>query len=402
MKRLTDWLKQRSLLLGITLLCLLFVAGCLLWALGSLTHGVSAREIAFGDHRSSLSSLIHNPLGLPQTLLAWLLGLVLHSYVGLRLASVIWGAVGIAAMAYVLLHWYGPRAAWFGSALFVCSAWFLHLARLATTDILLVVAPVVLFASYVLLLQYGKTSIGRLGWLALQGCLLYVPGMIWLMLLHGFWQRRELAATWRRIRLWPERAAVTFLILLFAIPLAADTWLGQTKVIALELLGLPQHLPHLSDIAANAGHQLLFLGVRGTAAPDAWLNHLPILGMFCLIMLVAGLYFYLTHFTAKRSKLLLSVGFVSFVLASLGGSATISLLVGWLYLIITGGIAYLLYQWFKVFPRNPVARSCGIAIVTIAVAMACLYGLRQYFIAWPHNRPSQNAFQVRTVPPARL
>jgi hypothetical protein len=401
-KRLTDWLKQHSLLLGITLLCLIFVAGCLLWALGSLTHGISAREVAFGAHRSSLSSLVHNPIGLPQTLLAWLFGLVLHNYVGLRLASAVWGAVGIAAMAYVLLHWYGPRAAWFGSALFVCSAWFLHLARLATTDILLVVAPVVLFASYVLLLQHGKTLAGRLGWVALQGCLLFVPGMIWLMLLHGFWQRRELAAIGHRITSWSERTATTLLILLFVIPLTVGIWLGQTKVTILELLGLPQHVPHLGDIAANAGHQLLFLAIRGTTAPDAWLNHLPILDMFGLIMLVAGLYFYLTHFTAKRSKLLLGVGLISFALASLGGSATISLLVGWLYLLITGGIAYLLHQWLKVFPRNPVARSCGIAIVTIAVAMACLYGLRQYFIAWPHNRPSQNAFEARTIPPARL
>ena len=69
----------------------------------------------------------------------------------------------------------------------------------------------------------------------------------------------------------------------------------------------------------------------------------------------------------------------------LGGAVTLSVLVPTLYLIVVAGIAYVLHFWLRMFPRNQLARGTGIAVVSLAVALACAYNLQQYFVAWPHN-----------------
>jgi hypothetical protein len=82
-----------------------------------------------------------------------------------------------------------------------------------------------------------------------------------------------------------------------------------------------------------------------------------------------------------------------FVLVGMGGPVGLSVLVPLAFVVAAAGIAYLLHEWLKVFPRNPLARGFGVALVTVAVLVSCVYNLRAYFVAWPAVDTTQTIFR---------
>jgi hypothetical protein len=51
-------------------------------------------------------------------------------------------------------------------------------------------------------------------------------------------------------------------------------------------------------------------------------------------------------------------------------------------------------QWFTVFPRNPIARGSGIAVICLMLFFSVLYQTRVYFVAWPHTTATRQAFDL--------
>ena len=82
----------------------------------------------------------------------------------------------------------------------------------------------------------------------------------------------------------------------------------------------------------------------------------------------------------------------SMFLVGLGGVVSLSAPIAILYLISATGITFLLKEWLSMFPINPIARILGIGLVTVAVLISAVYGIRSYFIAWPHNTVTKTTF----------
>ena len=135
------------------------------------------------------------------------------------------------------------------------------------------------------------------------------------------------------------------------------------------------------------------LFIRGPQYPELWLGKAPILDVFALVACILGIYFYLTHWKASRSRYLAVLALFGFVLVGLGGPVGLSILVPLLYMAVATGLAYLLRDWLKTFPNNPLARSLGIGLVVFAVTLSCLYNYRAYFIAWPHTAVTKATFR---------
>jgi hypothetical protein len=68
------------------------------------------------------------------------------------------------------------------------------------------------------------------------------------------------------------------------------------------------------------------------------------------------------------------------------------LMLPFVYLIVAAGIGFMLQQWFRVFPRNPIARTLGASLITIAVISSSGYNLTHYFIAWAKAPETQSTF----------
>jgi len=157
-------------------------------------------------------------------------------------------------------------------------------------------------------------------------------------------------------------------------------------------VGLPHTFDEPINVVKRLGLSVTYLFYRGPAQPALWLDRLPVLGIFGIVSFLLGVVFYVRHIAAPRTRQLLAMFAICAVLFALQGPVTYSVLVGLVYLVVTGGIGYFLHEWLHVFPRNPLARGLGYALLGIVIALACLYSLRSYFIAWPHNTATQSAF----------
>ncbi|MEO7364487.1 MAG: hypothetical protein ABIV43_03200 [Candidatus Saccharimonadales bacterium] len=392
MKPLRKRLKQYSRPVVGLVAAIISLLGLFLWRLWSLTPGLSPTEYATAGATYGWHGLVQSPLFLPIDFLrSSLFSLAGHHGILLtRLPNVVFGIVTILLLGFIIRAWHGTRTAVWATLMFACNAWVLHISRLASNDSVYLLALPLLLVVQLYMLKKPTKPLVWYGSLTTCVLLLYVPGMIWLVLLSLYWQRRGLVAGWRaRTARWQRGLYV--LLALGVLPLLPYlTQLSHLK----QWLGLPEQFS-FSEI----GRQTLFvpvhLLVRGPLDAERWLAHAPILDAIALALAVIGIWFYITHFSATRSRVLTSFTAVGVILIGLGGSVGLSLLVPMLFIGVAMGIAYMSREWLSVFPRNPVARRLGLAILSLAVAVSCAYNLRAYFVAWPHNPSTLATFQAQ-------
>ena len=163
----------------------------------------------------------------------------------------------------------------------------------------------------------------------------------------------------------------------------------------LNWLGLPQHFASPLHIVKEFGAVFYHIFIRRPLLPNLWLGRLPILDIFGVIAALTGIYFYAVHIKATRTHLLFVSFLIGAILIALEGPVSLSIVIPIIYIFIAAGLAYLLNQWLSVFPKNPIARSLGYILISLAIAMSVVYNLRSYFVAWPHNSASISVFDVK-------
>ena len=376
------------------------VAALFLYHLGSLAPHVSPTEqrtIAASQH---YSYVVHNPLHASYKTLTWVSLHIpkLPELWRARLPSVMFGLATIALASYILHRWYGRRSATFGFLIFISSPWILHVTRFAGADITYVFAMTALLAAHSYLHDHQESLMAWFVWLMVVAYVCFIPGLLWFAVLAAIWQWRTIGSAWSELSIWLK-------LLSLAIPLGVLGILAQAfaedRSLITTWIGLPA-VPSPS-LLAHLPRQLLgtlsFIAWRGHEAPELWLGDLPLLNAFLLAGLAAGLFFYARHWQAARAQMLASYVILGVLLISLG-VVSIGLIVPILYVIATAGIAYILHLWLQVFPRNPLARGFGIALIALLVGISCYYSLLQYFVAWPHNPDTKRVYagtsQVRT------
>ncbi len=393
-QKLRGTVREHRRLFGWLLAALVVVSWLLLYKLGSLVGGLSQTEVTAATAPVGWHGIYHQPLDLPLKLARSVVFAPFpdHGQTLTRLPNVLFGALAIVSFGGLIRLWHGRRTAVLATALFAFGAWTLHVSRLASFDVLYLWAMPTLICSHYLLRKHYQSRAVWYGNIVVWGLMLYIPGLVWLVAADIVMQRRFLSLGWQHHKLWRQRLFSIFLGLLW-LPLLAVNLARSGQAIA--WLGLPAHfaapLTVLKQFAAVPAH----LFIRGPQYPELWLGKAPILDVFVLIACILGIYFYATHRQSPRSRYLAVLAFLGFLLVGLGGPVGLSLLVPLLYIAAATGIAYLLHDWLKTFPNNPLARSLGVGIVVFAVALSCLYNYRAYFIAWPHNAATKVTFQYR-------
>jgi hypothetical protein len=367
--------------------------GLLLYQLGTLTAGLSPLELMTNQAIYGWHGIARQPLYLPLNLVRSIVFVAAshHGALITRLPSVVFGAMSVTLFAALINFWHGSRTAILATILFACSGWLLHVSRLASNDILYIWAPLLLLVTQLLMHKYVKKPFVFYGSLACCGLLLYVPGMVWFVLLSLYWQRAAIRLGWAHHKLLWQRGLYVFVgIIWLPLLIYRLTTLTTLKT----WLGLPQRF-----VLSQIGRQLAFvpvhLFIRGPVDQQRWLGHAPLLDLFALAMTLAGIWFYGTHLRATRSRLLASYTFVGLILVGLGGAVGLSILVPIMYIFAATGIAYLLHEWLRVFPVNPLARRIGIGLVVVAILASGAYNIRAYFVAWPHNEVTLSVFRER-------
>jgi hypothetical protein len=384
--------RENRRLLGWLLAALVIVGWVLLFKLGSLVGGLSRSELTAASAPVGWHGLYHQPLDLPLKLIRSVAFVVFpnHGQTITRLPNVLFGALAIISFGGLVRLWHGRRTAVLATAMFATGAWTLHVSRLASFDVLYLWAMPTLVCSHYLLRKYYQKTLVWYGNIIVWGLLLYVPGLIWLVLADIVLQRQTLHNGWKQHKRWWQRVFAVLFGLIW-LPLLAYNLTRSGQL--LTWLGLPQHLAAPATLLKQFVAIPVHLFIRGPQYPELWLGRAPILDIFALAACVLGIYFYATRWKTPRSRYLALLAVVSFILVGLGGPVGLSLLVPLLYMAVATGLAYLLHDWLKTFPNNPLARGLGIGLVMFAVVLSCAYNYRAYFIAWPHTAVTKATFR---------
>ena len=381
-------------IVGLTL-ALALVAGLLLYRLGSLAGGLSSGEVAVMNTPLGWHGIYAHPLYLPLKLVRSIIffATIHHGQTITRLANTIFGLMTVATFAATVRSWHGRRTTLLAVILFATSSWTLHVSRLASYDVLYLGAIPLLMLGYSLRQRYPKSAIVFYGSALSWSFLLFVPGLVWLVLLTIAYSWRDITNAWVEQSGWWRRSLFVVASLSW-LPLLLPDLLRSNSDLRL-WLGLPTHFPTLAAIGKQLIAVPVHLLVRGPSYPDIWLGRLPILDAVTLALTIIGCYFYVRHWRAHRAKMLSLIVISGTILIGLGGPVGLSLLVPVAFLLAAAGLHSLLQRWLKVFPDNTLARSLGISMVVIAVSVSGAYNIRSYFVAWPHNTTTQAVFHYR-------
>jgi phage shock protein PspC (stress-responsive transcriptional regulator) len=355
--------------------------------LGSLVAGVTQPEQSLLLTRG-MNSIINNPINAPYRLIQ---KLIVHVFgmnpANVRMASILM-AFGFAYTFYfVVRHWYGRQVAIITSSLFITSAWFLHISRTGTPDVMQF--GILLLLGFYLWLkreQRHPAFIVLVG--AAVSLLLYTPGFLYLFVLATVWQRKRIATIFKS----PFYAVITVAVMIVLLtPLAYNL---QSREFAISFLGLPAAWLHdMAYVPRNILRTVGYLGVLGPNTPGQWLGRLPLLDFFVLIFSVLGAYTHAINRRLDRSKLVLGGFGVAIILTSLGGTIGLAILLPFCYLLVAAGISFTLDQWFTVFPRNPLAKYLISILLIVSVLTSAWYNVSHYFIAWPHAPQTQSVYK---------
>jgi len=394
MKRLLTYLGEHKRGVGLGVLAGVVIAGLMLFRLGSLTGGLSSSELAASTAPVGWHGIYHQPYYLPLKIVRSAVFVLFrdHGQTLTRLPNALFGALATIAFVWLIRLWHSPRIALLTGLLFATGAWTLHASRLASFDVLYLWATPMLLLMNSLLQRSYKHWLVWYGSLTVGGLLLYVPGLVWFVMLGAYLRRDALIGGWRFFSSAAQRSYYGLLAVLW-LPLLVVNFTRSGALSA--WLGLPAHWPTIGTLIKHIAAVPVHLFIRGPQYPDIWLGKAPILDIFTLAMCLIGIYFYARHLGAGRSRLLGSWALLGWLLVGLGGPVGLSLLVPLLYIGAAAGIAYLLHQWMRTFPNNPLARSVGLTLIAVAVGLSCLYNLRAYFVAWPHNPPTTTVFRYR-------
>lgn len=381
---LTYWRALAVALLGAFLFLFLFS-----FQLNSLTGGFSKIENAYIQTTSSFTAILKQPIFLPHKLLSNLLSHVPVGFSLARIPSVLLMCAMIISF-YALLHrWYTRRIALLATLLFVTSGWTLVIGRQAL--------PTVLYLGWlpILALMYWTIAKQRnimavMLWVFGTTLSLYVPGMLWFIVVLGISQKKRLKNVIGDIRSWQLLISLILFVILaspFIFRLVDD------PTSAFRALGIPTSMAQVTNFPRHIYQLALQIFVWSDGNPVFHVGRLPYLDIASTVLFLLGIYRLRYTYKNKAVKWSAIVA-LGWVIGVGFGSVNIAILLPLIYIIIAGGISFLLVQWFSVFPKNPFARSFGTLVVTALVGLISFYHLTRYFIAWPMNPQTRDAFSV--------
>lgn len=369
-------------------------AGLLGINIGSLNPGLAANEVALPSAASSFESLWNTPIEAPLHVTRLIVAAVsptTNSAVS-RLPNVLLAVTMVVVLCVLIKKWYGYRLALFGLPLLVTAAWFLHVGRLGSSDILYPFGMALLMA----LAAYWHAKEWRprilYGSALAVAVLAYIPGMIWLLIVVGLFERKTIITNIKKYR--KQAAGAGMLLLVLLTPLLYG--LAKAPGIGKQLIGFGADVPSVKTFALDYVQSWQYLFIGGYDTPIYNVGRMPLIDVFITLAFIVGLYVYAKHPKATRTKQLTGLWLVSTALIALGGPVSISIVMPIVLILAVGGIGYLLHVWLKTFPRNPYARAFGIGMLSLVVAFAVAYNLHNYFVAWP-NTPAVKASFTRQV-----
>lgn len=380
------------------IICACSAAALLIWRLSSATGGnASAQEI-----NTKHMLLIHSPwwksiksIYGPYYLLLHGTFALGHSLFALRLSSVICGLLTVVIVYWIAREWHGYKIGLLSAAVILLNFGFLAVSRQATPNVSQLLMLAGLLAA-ILLIKRENAKYGLPVLAFVCAMAFYVPGGFWFALAAIWLVRKDIYSA--RLNFSKKQlSAMTAVFFALIAPLGyllirdysnyrLENWLGY---------GLSGKPHALHSIGVNLINTPLDLFVRSSNLPAGLsLGHMPLLPVTFTLLVALGLYSYITLLRNWRWQSVLLLIAIAWLLSGFGLVTPLAVL-PLLALCAGTGTAYLLKQWYVVFPRNPLARSAGILVIFSVILFTGLVAARSYIVAWANDPETLSSYIYR-------
>lgn len=359
----------------------------------SLPSDASVSERLNATSSQSIKNILENPLNAPYKLVSFALTSISPNVRMVRAVSFSFYVMTIVALFYALRHWHTLQTSLLTTFIFASNAVVLAVSRYGTP--LVPLMSFYIFASLLLWQLHGKSNktlpliiFGSLG------MLLYVPGALWFVIILATVYGNRIKAFFKKMK----RQAVLVGILLSLITLLPllRSFILDFSVFRDWLL-LPSHLD-VATIPRNILRVPSAFLYRMPLDPHINIARLPVFDIASGILFLIGLHAYRQKFRLDRTKVMIGSGIVGCVLGALGSPiSAIVFLLPFAFSVIAAGIEYLLDEWSRVFPRNPVARSFSVILLTTTVLFSSYYQVTRFFVVWPQTPETRAVYSESRI-----
>lgn len=376
----------------ISALGVLIVVALMTWRLTTLTPGLSEVEVNTYNSASSVSAIVNNMVNAPYKSAVFVSTSILDNTFGLRIVGALVGSLAIIIFYLLARQIFGRYVALATTAMFAGSSMLLGMSRSANNYVMLLSLLAIIACGFYI--RFGKRS--DIGWVVtatVLGLSLYVPGMIIFILAAAFWQFGTAKKTFERLQT-PFIIASSVVFGLLCVPIFIS--LFSDPSLWRQYLGLPTELAPVVEMLKYMGSVVTSLFIYSPQDVRFWLGRQPILDVFATAMFIFGTYNIIKNH--KLDRLWTIAGIFILGIVWIGVTTNhygILLLLPFVYLVIGTGLQSLIDQWFSVFPKNPIARYTGAALVLIAIVASVNFQLHRYFVAWPNNDATKEAFSLQ-------
>jgi hypothetical protein len=348
MKLSINSFKKNYINLAVLSAFVISITGLLFYKIGNLVIAYGPTENRIAHSNYGFSYVLHHIFNLPIEFIRMLVFHIFpnHVYSITRLPNIILGMICILLFSYIILQWHGKRTAILSAIFFISNSWFLHVSRLASNDIMYGYAVLGIVFANIILKKY-KTSQYAL-WVVsfIYGTIITIPGMIWLLLVNIYFIKDDYLISWQHQTKFYKKV-IALLLVFVNIPLIILSILYQGGTLA--YFGLPEKLGSITLIFKHLIAAPVHLLIRGPEYPELWLGRQPILSILLLISFVLGMYFYINHKDAVRSKMLITLLISSLLLVGLNGTVSLTAPIFITFLIAATGITFYLKNGYQCF-----------------------------------------------------
>lgn len=345
---------------------------------------ISSSKLSFTELPSKIIDLPYHAL---QKLSLEFFGL---SPLGVRLPSLVFGALTAWCLALILRRWFQPHIAVVATIIVLTSAWFLSVSRLG--------APLVMVPFWTSLLMLAATYSSQQtphwkAWKVIFGLAaalsLYTPYMAYLFsatLLASFSQPHL-----RYLIRESSKIGLTIGTLLFAILLVPLGWgIYKDPSAIREILAIPASIPDPIQFAKD-----LWQAIMAFANPfhnTFGETIAPALSVTMLVLLALGTVRLLSDFHSVRAHLLLIwAGLLVPVIGLTPGNITVLFVPA--TLVISIGLNQIIRYWYRLFPRNPYARFFGLIPLAILMFTMVSFNYDRYVYGTMYSQQATATFK---------
>ncbi len=378
--------------LFIVLLVIIGFLGVFLF-ISKIPPQAAAIEHSTAESARSLESIFQNPLNAPYKILSLVTTYLSSTILMLRLVSFLFYAMACVAVFYAIKHWHSKQVAILTILVFSTNSIVLATARLGAT--LATVLGWFIFAALLLWQLHSKSNkIVPIIVLVGLAALLYTPGALWFFLILAivYWNRfKNLFKNVRRNAL-----LIGSIIALIIISPLVISFVRDPQILRFWLL-LPETFS-LGDIPRSILRVPSAYIYRMPAEPLINVGRLPVFDLSSGILFLIGLNAYRKKIKLDRTRVMIGIAIVGIILGGLGQEfIAIILILPFAFSVVAAGIEFLLDEWKTVFPKNPIAISFGVLLITCVVLFSSYYQLTRFLVVWPQTPETREVYKYPRI-----